>query len=125
MAVRYGSRIPLACLLVLRVLATTVDGRVAADRLSLLGRPRLTISYAMRRLRREFAESFAGDGTGGLRLSDCRRGGPRRVHCRADFTVDFDIRTREIHSLALRPDGILQFRRAWGGRIRSVHAIVP
>ena len=65
----------------LRVLATTADGRIATDRLPVLGRPRLTISYAMRRLRREFADYLAGDGTGGLRLSDCRtpRPAPRSL----------------------------------------------
>jgi hypothetical protein len=109
----------------LRVLATTADDRIATDRLPVLGRPRLTIDYARRRIRREFADVFADDGTGGLRLSDCRRDGPRRVYCRADFSFDFDILIREIHSLALRPDGILQFRRERGGRTRFAHAITP
>src|SRR5829696_84140 len=109
----------------LRMLATTADGRTATDRLSVLGRPRLTISYALRRLRRVFADYFAEEGTGGLRLSDCRRDSSRLVRCRADFIFDFDIRTHEAFSLALRPDGILQFRRAWGGRTRSAHAITP
>jgi hypothetical protein len=109
----------------LRVLATTADGRIAIDRLPVLGRPRLTISYAMRRLRRVFADYFAGDGTFGLRLSDCHRGGPRLVRCRADFVVDFDIPTHETLSVAPPPDGVLQFRRAWGGRTRSTHAIRP
>jgi hypothetical protein len=109
----------------LRVQATTSDGRIATDRLSVLGRPRLTISYATRRLRRAFADSVRGDGTGGLRLSDCRSRGPRLVRCRAAFTFDFGIPIREIHSLALRPDGILQFRRERRGRIRSASAITP
>ena len=108
-----------------RVLATTADGRSATDRLSVLGRPHLTISYAMRRLRREFADSLAGDGTAGLRLSRCRSQGPRRVTCQADFVFDFDIPVHEVYSLALRPDGLLQFLRAWDGRTRSVHAITP
>jgi hypothetical protein len=109
----------------LRVVATTADGRIATDRLSVLGQPRLSISYAMRRLRREFADSIAGDGTGGLRLSDCRRGSPRLVRCRADFVFDFSIPTQETFSLVLRPDGILQFRRDRGGGARSAHAVTP
>jgi hypothetical protein len=107
------------------VLATTADGRVATDGLPLLGRPRLTISYAMRRLRRVFADHLAGEGTYGLRLSDCRRGGPRLVRCRADFVFDYGIPVRETFSVALRPDGILQFLRAWDGRTRSINAIIP
>jgi hypothetical protein len=107
----------------LRVLATTADGRTATDRLSVLGRPRLTISYAMRRLRRVFADYIAGDGTFGLRLSECRRGGPRLVRCRADFVFDFGIPAQETLSLGLRPDGVLQF--AWGGSTPSAHAITP
>ena len=109
----------------IRVLARTADHQTATDRLSVLGRPRLAISYAMRRLRRAFADYLAGDGTFGLRLSECRRGSPRLVRCRADFVFDFDIPTHEVLSLALRPDGILQFRRAWGGRTRSANAITP
>jgi hypothetical protein len=109
----------------IRVLARTADHQTATDRLSVLGRPRLAISYAMRRLRRAFADYVAGDGTFGLRLSECRRGSPRLVRCRADFVFDFDIPTHEVFSLALRPDGILQFRRAWGGRTRSANAITP
>jgi hypothetical protein len=110
----------------MRVLATTADARTATARLPLLGRPRITIAYAKRRLRRHFADSFAaGEGTGGLRLSDCRRHGPRRVRCRASFYFDFTIAQREFHSIALRPDGVLQFRREWHGRTLSTYAITP
>jgi sugar lactone lactonase YvrE len=108
----------------LRVLATTGDGRSATARMALLGRPRITIAYAKRRLRREIADSLADEGTGGLRLSDCRRHGPRRVRCRASLTFDFaDI--REFHSITLRPDGVLIFRREWRGRTLRSYAISP
>jgi hypothetical protein len=107
-----------------RVLATTADGRAATARLAVLGRPRITIAYAKRRLRREFADSLAGEGTGGLRLSNCRRHGPRRVRCRAAFYFDF-AGTREIHSIRLRHDGVLQFRREWRGRTIWNYAITP
>ena len=95
----------------LRVHATAADGRTATARLRLLG-PRITIAYAKRRLKREFADSIIGqEGTGGLRLSDCRRHGPRRVRCRASFYVDYDITVRELQSIVLRPDGVLQLRK--------------
>jgi hypothetical protein len=108
----------------LRVLATTADGRSATARMALLGRPRITIAYAKRRLTREFADSLADEGTGGLRLSDCRRHGPRRVRCRASFYFDF-ADTREFHSITLRPDGVLIFRREWRGRTLWTYAIIP
>jgi hypothetical protein len=109
----------------LRVLATTADGRTATARLRVLGRPRITVSYAKRRLRREFADSLADEGTGGLRLSDCRRHGPRRAGCRASFYVDYDIDVREFHSIALRTDGILQFHRRSRGYPPWTWAITP
>lgn len=107
----------------LRVLATTADGRTAAARLRLLG-PRITIAYAKRRLRREFAEFRAGqEGMGGFRLSDCRRHGPRRVRCRAYFYVDYDIDVSELRSIVLRPDGLLQFRGKRPGDTPWAYAI--
>jgi streptogramin lyase len=109
----------------LRVLASTADRRTAAARLPVLGRPRITIAYAKRRLKREFAASFAGEGTGGLRLSNCRRHGPRRVGCRASFRFDYDIIAIELHSIELRRDGGLQFRRQFRGRTLSTRAILP
>ena len=109
----------------LRVMATTADGRSATASLRVLGRPRITIAYARRRLRRNFAEAFAqGEGTGGLRLSDCRNHGPRRVRCRASFYVDYEY-SRESHSLVLRTDGVLQFRRQWRGHTLWAYAITP
>jgi hypothetical protein len=108
----------------LRVLATTADGRTATARLPLLGQPRITIAYAKRRLRREFANSLAGEGTGGLTLSNCRRHGPRRVRCRAVFDFDFEL-SRELHSIELRQDGVLQFRREWRGSTLWNYAIPP
>ena len=108
----------------LRVLATTADGRTATARLRLLG-PRISIAYAKRRLRREFADSRAGAGTGGLRLSECRRHGPRRVRCRASFCVDYDIVVRELHSIVLRPDAVLQFRGQGRGDTLWAYAITP
>ena len=110
---------------VLRVLATTADGRRATARMTVLGRPRLTVAYAKRRLKREFAESFASDDTGGLSLSDCRRHDPRRVRCRASYYFDYDIAVDEVFSLALRRDGILVFRAQSRGRTFSARAISP
>jgi hypothetical protein len=113
-----------------RVHATTADGQAATGRLRLLG-PRITIAYAKRRLRREFADTSAGEGTGGLRLSDCRRDGPRRVRCRASFYVDYDIPVHQLHSIVLRPDGVLKFRakwpeaRQWHGDASWAYAITP
>ena len=107
-----------------RVLATTADGRTASARLRLLG-PRITIAYAKRRLRREFADTIAGEGTGGLRLSDRRRHGPRRVRCRASFYVDYDIDVDELHSIVLRPNGLLQFRGKRRGDPPWAYAITP
>jgi sugar lactone lactonase YvrE len=114
----------------LRVRATTADGRTAAARLRLLG-PRITIAYAKRRLKREFADHSAGEGVGGLRLSDCIRHGPRRVRCRASFYVDYDITVHQLHSIVLRRDGVLHFRaywpeaRQWRGDTSWAYAITP
>jgi hypothetical protein len=93
--------------------------------MSVLGRPTLTVAYAQRRLKREFAESFASDETGGLDLSHCRRQGPRRVRCRASFYFDYDIAAHEVFSLELRRDGILVFRSQSRGRTFSAWAISP
>jgi hypothetical protein len=56
--------------------------------------------------------------------TDCPRHGPRRVRCRASFYLDFDA-AREFHSIALRPDSVLQFRRQRRGRTPCAYAISP
>jgi hypothetical protein len=114
----------------LRVHATTADGRTGTARLRLL-RPPIPIAYAKRRLKREFADYSAGEGVGGLRLSDCGRRGPRHVRCRASFYVDYDITVHQLHSILLRPDGVLQIRvdwpeaRQWGGDTSWAYATAP
>jgi hypothetical protein len=106
---------------------TTADGRTATHRLRVLGRPFIAIRYAKRLIRRSFVENAIGEGTGSITLSRCRRQGPRRVRCLA--AVRFGgpgRRHREIHSIELRPDGVLQFRmRSLRGRTLWTYAITP
>jgi hypothetical protein len=106
-----------------RVRATTADGRTAIDGLRLLGRPSITIAYAKRRIRREFVDTYAGEGTGGLRLSNCRQHSTRRVGCRASFYFDYDIPIQGTLSIMLRPDGVLQYRRGSHGIGQAAFAI--
>jgi NHL repeat len=103
----------------LELTVTTADGRTATDRLRVLGRPFIAIRFAKRLIKREFYDVAIGEGTGSIRTSRCRHQGGRRVRCVA--TTNYDDgkgRRREVHTLALRPDGVLQLRV----RTRRSHA---
>ena len=110
----------------LELTVTTADGRTATHRLRVLGRPFVAIRSAKRLMRREFTNVAIGEGTGSIRLSRCRHRGARHVHCVA--TTDYDVgegRRREIHTIALRPDGVLQLRVRTGPRHSWTYAIQP
>jgi hypothetical protein len=110
----------------LELTVTTTDGRTATDRLRVLGRPFVAIRLAKRLMRREFIGFAIGEGTGSIKISRCRHQGVRRVRCVATTNYDDgDGRRREIHTIALRPDGVLQLRVLTGPGLFWTYAIYP
>ena len=104
----------------------TAHGKRSTHSMRVLGRPYIGIRYAKRLLRREFYGPVIGEGSGRLRLSRCRqRRAGRVVRCLAGGMA-FDAPLREIHSIELGRDGVLQYRqRSRRGRMLWSYAITP